>query len=218
MQKFVKEEKCCIIGWNVLGQTRNVNEITVEDIKHHIHLNPTIPSVTMPDLPVSIPFTWKSQNHLMNGFPSQPGVIPALVGAAKLGLDLTSVDFILGGSAMCMLASGCINKGESFLAQRSHLGPVVVLKSKMYMQNWMQTGFVFEHVMTGRKPYKAHSWMKFKEGGITWHIFVMPRRIPDSCRRCSALARYPFEDCRAFSDTQGAEFHRLLRFIDVRGE
>lgn len=156
MQKFVKEEQCCIIGWNVLGQSRDVNEITVEDIKHHIHLNPSIPSVNMPDLPLSIPFTRKSQNHLMNGFPSQAGVIPALVGAAKLGLDLKSVDFIMGGSAMLMLASGYINKGESFLAQRSHLGPVVILKSKIYMQNWMQTGFVFERVMTGRKPYEAH--------------------------------------------------------------
>ena len=158
MEKFSQSGPSCVIGWNTRGKLENVSDVTFEDAYKHIHLNVPVPEVCIPkQFPVKIPFTKKQQLQLMDCYPSQPGIFAGVIGAAKMNVDLTNIDFILGGSAMCMLASEHINRSERFISERTNWGAIHIQKRKRYMQNWMQTGFVFERVMTGRDANGHHS-------------------------------------------------------------
>ena len=141
------------------GTHKIASEITAEDICRHIHCNIKPANISFPKLPICIPATRKVQKQRMHGFPSQPGIIPAIVGAKILDVNLKEIDFILGGSAMHMLASKTINKDEEFIAHRTSYGPVAIVKHKTYMQDWMQIGFMFERIMTGRKAHEMHDGM-----------------------------------------------------------
>ena len=147
-----------MIGWNTHSRLQKIQDVTFEDVCKHIHPNVPVPEVCiLKQFPIKIQFTKKQQLQLMDGYPSQPGIFAAVGGSAKMKVDLTSIDFILGGSAMCMLASEHINHGEKFISERTNWGSIHIQKRKKYMQNWMQTGFVFERVMTGREPNGHHS-------------------------------------------------------------
>lgn len=155
MDQFVQTEFKCVIGWELKGVKKSINEITNEDIESHVHER-TPPKLILPDVPFEIPFSKKTQVLLMHGFPSQPGIIPGLLGAKKMDLDLSTVDFIFGGSTMNMLSSQKITNGESWIAQKCSAGPIILQKNKSYLNNLMQTGFVFERIATGRRPHQEH--------------------------------------------------------------
>ena len=71
-----------------------------------------------------------------NRFPNDPGYIVPLYVALQRGVALTDIDFVLGGSALDVLANRAFDSegGVSYLVQRA-AGVIVVAMSK-YVPLW----------------------------------------------------------------------------------
>jgi hypothetical protein len=81
-------------------------------------------------LPVTF-MTGLPPQELTNRFPNDPGYIVPLLEALQRGVSLQDIDFVLGGSALDVLANRTFDPdgGCSYLVQRA-AGVIVVAKSK----------------------------------------------------------------------------------------
>ena len=94
-----------------------------------------------------------------NRFPNDPGYVVPLYVAATRGLALKDVDFLLGGSALEILANRSIDDDCSYLLQRVK-NVIVMAKSKDYVQNYADVGFQFERLVTGAGIGDLHGKIK----------------------------------------------------------
>lgn len=86
-----------------------------------------------------------------NRFPNDAGYIVPMFVARKRGLDLASIDFILGGSSMDYLANRTLDSCDTsvYLTQKFR-NMTLLVKYKEYTQNYADIGFQFERLVTGR--------------------------------------------------------------------
>jgi hypothetical protein len=85
-----------------------------------------------------------------NVFPNDPGYIVPLYVAVKRGLELSDIDFLLGGSSLNTLATHSYEKndGTMYLTQKVE-NVIIVCKNKQYKGNKSDFGFQFERFVTG---------------------------------------------------------------------
>ena len=87
-----------------------------------------------------------------NRFPNDAGYVVPLFVAFKRGLDLSTIDFILGGSSMDYLANRLLDPCDTcvYLAQKLR-NLILFVKYKEYTQDYSHIGFQFERLVTGRQ-------------------------------------------------------------------
>ncbi|CAK9092207.1 Uncharacterized protein SCF082_LOCUS43396 [Durusdinium trenchii] len=85
----------------------------------------------------------------------------------EMGVDLDSVDFLLGGSSLNIMATKRIEAGDKYLwlvnacTSSSAWGhTIIVAKSKQYQQNYGDIGFQFERLVTGERLEGPHDVRK----------------------------------------------------------
>ena len=84
---------------------------------------------------------------LANRFPNDHGVAAALAAAAARGIQMNSVDFVLGGSALNVLSTRS-TAGKVYLVQRAH-NAITIGKHSEYTSDLSARGFQFERLCTG---------------------------------------------------------------------
>ena len=84
-------------------------------------------------------------------FPYDQGAIASVVAAKQAGVDLSTIDFVMGGSTLHVLSQRSVANanGHRWFAQR--IGDmIVVVKFAEYTVNSMAFGYQFERLVTGQ--------------------------------------------------------------------
>lgn len=143
-----------IFCWDPTGlQEKDFRDVTTVDILQGLHQQETQPDRLVPLNSVHPPMLFPNlpPQPASNRFPFEPGYFVPLYVAKARGVDLQSVDFILGGSALHMLANKDMADEHKYLIQRCPTTNIIALsKSNIYSTNYADFGFVFERLMTGR--------------------------------------------------------------------
>ena len=104
-----------------------------------------------------------SSQLVVNKFPNDPGYIVPLYVAVSRGLSLADLDFVLGGSALDVLANrrAVDSEGGSkkYLAQRVH-NTIFVVKWSEYTTDYAEPGFQFERLLIGGRLDGKHDGVK----------------------------------------------------------
>jgi hypothetical protein len=91
-----------------------------------------------------------------NRFPYNPGyVVPVFAAVSGNTFTISSVDFVLGGSALNMLNKQEIDDDAKYLVQR-HRNLIFVAKHSSYIQNYADPGFQFERLVCGGQFGDTH--------------------------------------------------------------
>jgi hypothetical protein len=147
-----------IFCWDPTGlRHKKFRDVTAQDVLRGLRQQDSQPYQLVPlnsiDLPLELPRL--PPQVVDNVFPHDSGFVVPLYVARERGVDLGSVDFILGGSALNVLANKQIERqGDTdlkYLVQKCpSTGIIVLAKSKMYSTDYAATGFQFERLLTGR--------------------------------------------------------------------
>jgi hypothetical protein len=104
-----------------------------------------------------------SSQLVVNKFPNDPGYIVPLYVAVSRGLSLADLDFVLGGSALDVLANRSAVESEGgskkYLAQRVH-NTIFIVKWSEYTTDYAEPGFQFERLLTGGRLDGKHDGVK----------------------------------------------------------
>lgn len=147
-----------IFCWDPTGlRHKKFRDVTAQDVQRGLRQQDSQPYELVPlnsiDLPLELPRL--PPQVVDNVFPHDSGFVVPLYVARARGVDLGSVDFILGGSALNVLANKQIERqGDTdlkYLVQKCPATGIIVLaKSKTYSTDYAATGFQFERLLTGR--------------------------------------------------------------------
>lgn len=118
--------------WNEEGDVKNLTEVTCEDIITRLTLD------AKPPLAVESRILNKNiQQFKMilepqefdSSFPHFSTYLPCLYAAKEKGLDLSTIDFVFGGSTLDFLATRSASKGDKFIVTKI---PGTKVSSKIY--------------------------------------------------------------------------------------
>ena len=156
MDRFKQIELTKDLGhyvWSTVGEATENRNLTAEQVLQHIVSpddavasgiqNPK--TISRPSLPVSLP-NLRAPTY-PNLFPMDPGYIVPLRVARDRGVDLSTVDFMLGGSALNVLAEQ--NTSSTTYVFRKVGRTIVLGKRNAYEKDFGKTGFRFERLLTG---------------------------------------------------------------------
>jgi hypothetical protein len=182
-------------------------DVTAQDVLHGLRQQDAKPRQVVPLSSLRLPMAFKQlpEQRVGNTFPFDAGFAVPLYVAQERGVDLRSVDFVLGGSALNVLASRKIDRNNSceamrYLVQKCPVTGVTVLaKSAVYSTDYGSKGFQFERLLTGRDldddldRRHFESLQLIKVAGFTVlfaaevdavDIFGMPVELRSSRMRC----------------------------------
>lgn len=96
-----------------------------------------------------------------NSFPNDAGYIVPLFVAIRRGLSLADIDFVLGGSALEVLAHRRIERRTDVPDDTKYMlqkvaDVIFIVKSKKYVQDYADVGFQFERLVTGGRIEDQH--------------------------------------------------------------
>ena len=120
--------------WNGEGDGKNLAEVTCEDILSRITLDAQPPlAVDSQVLNKNIQqfkMTLEAQ-EFDSSFPHSSTYLPCLYAAKEKGLDLSTIDFVFGGSSLDFLATKTASQGDKFIVTKI---PGTKVSSKMIQQ------------------------------------------------------------------------------------
>jgi hypothetical protein len=138
---------------------RRFSNVTAQDVLQGLHDQETKPDPVVELSTINIPtmFVNAEPQLVLNMFPVDAGYIVPLYVAKERGLDLREVDFVLGGSALSILAAKDVDRDFSstdevkYLVQKCPTTNIIVLaKSRIYTANHADIGAQFQRLVTGR--------------------------------------------------------------------
>ena len=176
--EFVLQQDLGLFMWNPgpdsNSQLKSFGDVTTEEILSRLHirnekhttleaklkkmsLNSSPPKIDYSYVRFPVRITSLPSQEFPNRFPNDPGYIVPLFAAIKSGLGLPEIDFVLGGSALEVLANRRIDGEDTkYLVQRVH-NVIFLVKSKSYILNYADVGFQFERLVTGGKMEDKHA-------------------------------------------------------------
>lgn len=154
---FSTVRKIGIYVWRPLnpkrGDLKPFSEATEEDFVSRIEIAPRaedVPTLNLSAVALPVEFVRNPKpQFLPNRFPNDPGVGAALAAAAMRGLDWRTLDFVIGGSGLHVLAS-CSTSGNVYLVQKVQ-GALTLGKHAEYTSDLQARGFQFERLVTGER-------------------------------------------------------------------
>jgi hypothetical protein len=163
--------------WDPTGlKPKLIRELAAQEILQGLKKRESMPHMLVPMKRFDLPITFHDlpPQYVLNAFPEDAGVIVPLYVAKERGIDLSKVDFILGGSALKAFADQKVPQNSRYLVQKCPVTGIISLgKSDMYLSNYAEIGFQFERLLTGRNMDDAHDHRKFRRlqlmkiGGFT---------------------------------------------------
>ncbi|CAK9048955.1 unnamed protein product [Durusdinium trenchii] len=139
-QSFSEATEVGLYCWNPEGgRQKRFKDVTVEDIQRGLQ-TPTEPPKLQLDR-VRCPLTFLQPERCygpsaLNMFPHDPGYVVSLYMAKEMGVDLDSVDFLLGGSSLNIMATKRIEAGDKYLVQRvgshDHRGQIQAVSAELW--------------------------------------------------------------------------------------
>lgn len=157
-----------IFCWDPTGlpQKQFIN-VTVHDILQGTHRQETQPEQIVPLRNIHTPLRFRSlpQQRVLHMFPNDAGYIVPLYVAKERGVDLQSVDFVIGGSLLNLLATQTIDRGHrtdvKYLLQKCPTTDIILMARSYRGSNYADIGFQFERLVTGQRLDEKHSLHKF---------------------------------------------------------
>jgi hypothetical protein len=126
-----------------------------KEILDQIQVNDSMPPtlVDLPSINRQLPkaFAHAHDQTYRNKYPyKMPHIVPLYVAKKHHEVNLDTVDFVFGGSALALLASKKNSVDHRFIGfVVPHTKVVLVAKEKEYIKNYADMGFQFERLVTG---------------------------------------------------------------------
>jgi hypothetical protein len=160
---FEKELDLGYFSWTPQGPSKSLHQVAAKDIQVAVGMG--VSPATVVDVgPLNrrCPMQFcqlPAQSH-DSQYPFNPGyIVPAF--AAKSPINLSSVEYVLGGSALNMLSTMGEDQGTRYLVQQ-HGNLIFVAKHASYIQNYADAGFQFERLVCGGKFEDQHDRVKYE--------------------------------------------------------
>jgi hypothetical protein len=133
-----------------------MGKVSAKQIKEGISTLKTVPLIVdLERLQQKCPLRFLLNPRRQKHNPFDPGYVVSAFVAKSKGVDLSTISFVLAGSALNFLSRTDPDPSKRYIVQR-HCNMMFVAKHKNYKQDYSAPGFQFERLVTGGQFNDKH--------------------------------------------------------------